>query len=193
MNRISNLDYEAVFIANDFLEIADYETIRRALNRMVDKGSIRRILRGVYYKPQFSELLHEYEDPSPHHVARAIARKFNWNIAPSGLTALNLLGLSTQVTAKWSFISDGTYNCFKFGNITLEFKHRNNREITGMSERTALIIQGIKALGKKNIDYNVIKRIYSLMSERERQSMLEEAKPTTAWVYKIIRKICGVE
>lgn len=47
---------------------------------------------------------------------KAIARKYNWTIAPSGNTALNLLGLSTQVPSKWKYVSYG----FSFGNIVIE-------------------------------------------------------------------------
>ena len=188
--RISELGYGAVFIANDFLEIAGYETARKALNRLADDGSIHKILRGVYYCPRYSELLMEYEAPSPHQVALAIARKFNWNIAPSGVTALNILGLSTQVSSKWGYISDGAYNSFKLGNITIEYKHRANREISGMSYKTALIIQGIKALGKGNIDELTIDKIRKYLNENELKVLAQEARPTTVWVYQTIKRIC---
>jgi len=190
-NQISEFGSDVVFIANDFLEIAGYETVRKALNRLTDSGAIKKITRGVYYNPRFSELLMEYEVPSPHQVALAIARKFNWNIAPSGTTALNMLGLSTQVSAKWNYISDGPYNNFEFGNTTIEFKHRNNREIAGMSYKTALIIQGIKAIGKDNVDDMMINKIRKSLNENELKILKQEAKSTTVWVYQVIEKICG--
>ena len=189
--RIMEMDDGTVFVAKDFLDITEYEIARKALNRLTDEGIIKKVTRGVYYNPRFSEKLNEYEVPSPHQVALAIARKFNWNIAPSGITALNLLGLSTQVSAKWCYISDGAYNSFNIDNIIIEFKHRTNREITGMSYKTALVIQGIKALGKNNIDESVISKIRAVLTEEERQLLLIEAKPTTVWVYQVVRAICG--
>jgi len=190
-NKIKNLGDGTVFIANDFLEIAEYETVRKALNRLTDEGEIQKIMRGIYYCPRYSELLHEYEAPSPHQTAMAIARKFNWNIAPSGSTALNLLGLSTQVSAKWSYISDGPYNKYELGKITIEYKRRNNREIAGMSYKTALIIQGIKALGKNNIDEVATQKIRVALTKTEKQTLLKEAQSTNVWVYGVIKKICG--
>ena len=189
--RINEFGNGAVFIANDFINIAGYETIRKALNRLADDGKIRKILRGIYYCPRYSDLLQEYEAPAPHQVAMAIARKFNWNIAPSGATALNILGLSTQVPAKWSYISDGAYNNFQYNNIIIEFKHRNNKEITGMSYNTAMIIQGIKALGKGNVNNAAVSKIRALLTIDEQKKTLLEAKPTTVWVYQVIRQICG--
>jgi RNA-binding protein YhbY len=60
-----------------------------------------------------------------------------------------------------------------------------------MSFKTATVIQAIKAIGKSNIDNGVIKRISKLLSDEEKQQLLQESKPTTSWVYQTIKKICG--
>ena len=137
--RIKDYDSSFAFIAKDFMDIADYETVKKILNRMADKGDIKKVMKGVYFAPTFSELLGVYEAASPHSVAEAIARKFNWNISPSGTTALNLLSLSSQVPAKWEFISDGPYRTYTWDTVEIEFRHRNNREIANMSYATALV------------------------------------------------------
>lgn len=188
--KILEFENETVFIATDFLDIADYEVSRKTLNRLDNNGKIKKIYRGVYYNPKYSKLLGEYEAPSPHNIALALARKFNWTIAPSGNTALNQLGLSTQVTSHWTYISDGPYNKFSIGNIEIDFKHRNNKEISGMSYKTALIIQAIKALGINNIDESVIIKLKKQLSKAEKETLLNESKQTTVWVYTIIKKIC---
>lgn len=128
--------------------------------------------------------------PSPHHVAQALARKFNWSIAPSGATALNLLGLSTQVPAKWSYISDGPYHKFNVGKLELEFKHRSNREISGLSYKSAMVIQALRALGKENVDDITIKKLQRLLTDHEKQALLQEAQQAVAWIYNLIKKIC---
>ena len=107
MERIESGSRDNVYIASDFFDLGEYNAVRQALLRLEKAGKIQKIMRGVYYYPRYSELIQEYETPSPNKVAEAIARKFNWTIAPCGDTALNMLGLSTQVPAKWSYISDG--------------------------------------------------------------------------------------
>ena len=77
LEKINNLDSNQVFIANDFFDIAGYETIRNTLNRLVENKKISRIMKGVYYKPKYIELIREYEAPSVNEVAEAIARKYN--------------------------------------------------------------------------------------------------------------------
>jgi hypothetical protein len=180
----------SVFSTNDFLELGKSETIKRILHRLAERKIIMNVIRGFYYRPKFSKILQEYEVASPNEIANAIARKFNWSIAPTGITALNILGLSTQVSAKWIYISDGAYRKFKLNKITIEFKHRNNREISKMSYQTALVIQAIKTLKKENIDDEIIKKIQKALNFKDKILLLKEGKSSLSWIYEIIKKIC---
>lgn len=191
-NRISDFESNQAFISNDFFDIAGYETIRSTLNRLVEDKEIIRIMKGIYYKPKYIELIGEYEAPSVNEVAKAIARKYNWTIAPSGNTALNLLGLSTQVPAKWTYISDGRYVNFSFGNVTIEFKRRNNGDISKMSTLTAMVIQSIQAIGKDKITSKQIDYLQEKLSDMEKTELLADSKTTSVWVYGVIKKICEV-
>jgi len=189
VKKIQSFEEGAVFIANDFLEIASYERIRNILNRLVKDGAIHRILNGVYYQPRYSELIDEYEAPNVHHVALAIARKYNWTITPSENTALNILGLSTQVPAKWVYLSDGRYVTYSFGSIDIEFKRRSNAEISNMSTITSMVIQAIKAIGKDRINEEQIDILKRRLSNEEKKALLSESTTATAWIYEILRKI----
>jgi hypothetical protein len=189
LKKIESFEAGTVFIANDFLEIASYERIRNILNRLVKDGTIHRILNGVYYQPKYSELIEEYEAPNVHQVALAIARKYNWTITPSENTALNILGLSTQVPAKWVYLSDGKYITYSFGGIDIEFKRRSNAEISNMSTITSMVIQAIKAIGKDRISGEQIDILKKRLSGEEKKALLREGKTATAWIYEILRKI----
>lgn len=189
-DRIQKGKTEKVFIAKDFLDIADYETVRKNLNRLVEAKKIRRVMKGIYYNPKYIELIGEYEAPAVDEVANALARKYNWTIAPSGNTALNLLGLSTQVPAKWTYVSDGRYADFGFENAIIEFKRRSNKDISGMSKLTAMVIEAIKAIGKDIIVNGQVEYLRKKLSNKEKSELLENGKTTSAWVYRIIRKIC---
>jgi len=189
VKKIESFEAGTVFIANDFLEIAGYERIRNILNRLVKDGTIHRILNGVYYQPKYSELIDEYVAPNVHQVALAIARKYNWTITPSENTALNILGLSTQVPAKWVYLSDGRYVTYSFGGIDIEFKRRSNAEISNMSTITSMVIQAIKAIGKDRISEEQIDILKKRLSGEEKKALLREGKTATAWIYEILRKI----
>lgn len=191
--RVLSAEDGAVFVAPDFADIADTATIRQSLRRLVQSGTLRRILIGVYEKPKYSKLLDEYVAADPDAVAKALARSYHWTIAPSGNTALNLLGLSTQVTALWSYISDGPYKTYEWNSTKIEFKHRTNREITGLSYMTSLVIQALKTLGKSNVTPEIIDMLSEKLTSSDKRACLNEAAESTDWVYDTIRKIAGGE
>ena len=189
-NRINEATYGTAFVLSDFTDLADYEAVKKAIARMEKKGLIRRVCRGVYDKPKFSNLLQEYAVPNPDEVAHAIARNYNWIIAGTGNTALNQLGLSTQVPAKWSYISSGPYKKYSFGNITLEFNHRSDNQLRGMSNKTLLMIQAIKALGRDNLGDKEKQKLRNHFSGEERKEILKESRNTMSWIYSAIKEIC---
>lgn len=188
-DKINDFDSNKVFFANDFLDIASYETARKILNRMVKERKIKRVIDGFYYNPRYSELIGEYEAVSIHELALAIARKYNWNIAPCGSTALNLIGLSTQVPTHYKYISSGRYKKYTIGDTVLEFKKVNPGEIANMSLKTATVIQAIKSLGKENINSEVIRKIREYLTEEEISDLMDEAKSVPSWIYEVIREI----
>ena len=191
LSRIESMAKGEVFIISDFSDLADEATVRKALSRLEEDGKIRRIMRGVYENPKFNDFLGEYVKPHPDKIANALARNYGWTIVPCGDTALNMLGLSTQVPAVWLYVSDGNYREYTCGNFVIQFKRTTNKEISKISFKTALVIQAIKALGKDKITGDVIEKIRSLTTDEEKEQMFIEAKYATAWIYDVIKEICG--
>lgn len=189
-DRINQSEIGTVYVAVDFVDISDKTNINAYLARLVEEGLIRRVLRGVYDKPEYNDFLEEYVAPSPDKVANALARNFGWTIVPCGDTALNILGLSTQVPAEWVYVSDGTYKKYTYDNTTIEFKRTTNKEVSKLSYKTALTVQALKALGKEKIDDTVTNRLTKLLTTDEKKTMLEEAKAATSWIYEYIKLIC---
>ena len=191
--NIERAEAGSVFVSTDFTDITDKKTVNMGLIRLADEGLIKKILFGVYYKPEFSELLGETVAPSPNKVAHALARNFGWTIVPCGDTALNLLGLSTQVPSQWVYVSDGAYKEYTFDNTTIKFKRTTNKEISKVSYKTALTIQALKALGKENITEQVISRLKKILTDEDKEKMLAESKSATSWVLELIKIICKDE
>lgn len=179
-----------VFVAVDFVDITDKTTVSVCLTRLENENIIQRILRGVYYKAEYNDFLQEYIVPNPDKVAHALARNFGWTIVPCGDTALNILGLSTQVPAAWVYVSDGTYKEYTYDNTTIKFKRTTNKEISKLSYKTALVVQALKALGKDNIDDTIINKLKNYLTDEEKATALIEAKAATSWIYEYIKQIC---
>ncbi|MCL2153837.1 MAG: type IV toxin-antitoxin system AbiEi family antitoxin domain-containing protein [Oscillospiraceae bacterium] len=190
-DRIKASEPGALYVASDFSDIADNDSIRKSLSRLAESGVIRRIIRGVYEFPEYSNFLDEYVEPSPHNVALAIARNFTWTIVPNGDTALNQLGLSTQVPAEWTYVSDGPYKEYSFDKTRIRFSHTANKDISRLPYKSALLVQAIKALGKERVGASDMTKISRLLDADEKASLLSDGQYMTVWVYDIIKSICS--
>ncbi len=189
-DRINKSEIGTVFVATDFVDISDKTSINTYLTRLDEEKLLQRIMRGVYYKPEYNDFLGEYVAPEPDAVAHALARNFGWTIVPCGDTALNLLGLSTQIPAAWVYVSDGTYKEYTYEQTTIKFKRTTNKEISKLSYKTALVVQALKALGKESVDDAVLTKLKNNLTDSEKQALLTEAKAATSWIYEYIKLIC---
>ena len=179
-----------VFSCRDLQVQMNDATLRQGLKRLVDKGFIRRTQRGYFERPVYSKFLQENLGTDMVKMAQSIARNNKWTIAPSGNTALNMLGLSTQVPAKWTFVSDGPYKKYNINGIQLEFKHRANRNISGMSPKTLLVIHALKSLTAEQTTPEVLDKIKSRLTLSEKKKLLEEAIYISRRNLHSIRRIC---
>ena len=186
------------FPPNDFVEGFGCDQIENALAGLCREGKIRRVCRGIYDYPKFSELLQQELSPDFDQVAQAFARKFNWRIQPSGDAALNLLGLSTQVPGRLAYLSDGPNRHYQIGDdgdstshFTLEFKKSALKDVGFKYRESGLIVQALKALGKEPVDEVVITTIRKQLDETARKRVLRDTVTATGWVYDTIKRICG--
>ena len=178
-----------VFSPRDFLDLGGRPTVDSALHRMEKRSEIRRVIRGIYDYPRFSKFLDQNLSPDIDQVARALARKFRWRIQPSGATALNFLGLSTQVPARAVYLSDGPDRAYQVGNMALVFEHTALKESGVKLKESGLIVQALKSLGQERITPEVISKIRKWLPESLRAKVLADTKTTTGWVYSAIQQI----
>ena len=126
--RILSAEDGTIFATSDFADVADSATVRQSLNRLVQAGILRRVLRGIFEKPKYSSVLNEFVEVNPDAVAKTLARTYHWAIAPYGNAALYLFGFSSEEPTGWSYISNGPYRTYEWNSTRLEFKHRTNKE-----------------------------------------------------------------
>lgn len=155
------------FSAIDFSKDFKRGELDVALSTLAEEGKIRRVFRGIYDYPMYSNILKKNVAPDTNQIAKAIARKFNWVIFPDGDTALNYLGLSTQMVAKPIYLSDGPSKIYTTEGLTIEFKHIAKKEIIANDETTALIIQAIRAVGEAQITDAFIETLAHKFTKKE--------------------------
>lgn len=178
-----------IFSINDFYYLGTKNTIKSALYRLCKENKIARLIDGLYIKPKYSNILKEYSYPDASKVAEKLADKFCWTITPSGETALNYTGVSTQIPNEYVYISDGPYREYFYQRKKIIFKHTSNRNIAPYSKEMAVLIQAIKALGKDDIKEKDIKRLALFSRKYVKENLKEDTLKLPFWIYEILNKI----
>ena len=94
---------EGTLFFNNSFPGYDDEYVRHILSDLCQQEVIVRISMGIYVKPIMSRFGVVY--PPVDDIMRAIAKRDNAKILPTGNTAMNKLGLSTQVPMNSEYIS----------------------------------------------------------------------------------------
>ena len=177
------------FSAKDFLDIASRTTIDVTLAELAQDGTIRRIRRGLYDKPKVNPALGGKLSPDIDEAARAIARRQKWKIVPEGAWAANLLGLTTQVPAKISYLTDGPNNEVPIGRRSIYFKHARPKALAGLEGKIALVVQALRYLGKENVGSREMETLRAALTPSEKRKLVKDTRFGVDWIYEMAKRI----
>lgn len=177
-----------IFIS-DFSEFGNYDTVRKSLQRLVNKGIITRISKGIYYIPKKDKILGNLY-PSAEKIGKAIAKRDKARIIPTGAYAQHLLGLSTQIPMNVVYLTDGSARKIKIGNQTIVFKKTSPKNLSFESQLSSLLIQALKSKKENNVtesDKRVLKEIIKKSNELEK--IKKDIQIAPVWIRKIVLQI----
>lgn len=192
INRVYGKGRAWAFFKNDFADLGSADAIDKALSRLAGAGRIRRVLRGLYDYPKFSTLLDKELSPDIDQVAQALARKFGWNILVSGNTALNILGLSTQVPTQYVYHSSGASKDYRLDKSTLSFKKTALKDMGFKYPESALLVQALKALNKKVLSKSEQRQIAAYFPKSLHHKIIKDTRYATSWVHELIKSCFGM-
>ena len=163
-----------VFTPKDFLDIGSRDAVDQALSRLARADTVQRLGRGLYCYPKVNKRLGIAIPPDVDEIADALARQTGSRIAPSGATAANRLGLSTQVPAKPVYLTDGRSRQVRIGPLIVVVKHVAPKELPVGNRVSATVLQVLRHLGRDAVDSAVVSRIRKALSSRNRAELLRD-------------------
>lgn len=148
-NTIDRNGPNKLYMVQDFAYLNNDGLVTRALSRLEKEGILIRLSQGLYLHPLRNKfgLLR----PSIEEIAYAIAEKDKARIIPCGLTALNKLGLSTQVAMNAIYLTDATARELTIGNRKIIFKRSVPRNFAYKTDLFPLIVVAMRELGKDGV------------------------------------------
>jgi hypothetical protein len=192
LNRVHGRGRGCVFTPGDFLDLGSRQAVDLALHRLVKKGVLRRLARGLYDYPRIDEQLGPLS-PTIDAVVKALKGRDNIRLQPSGGYAANLLGLSEQVPMKVVFLTDGPTRRVQLGKQTIMLKRTTPRAMATAGRVSGMVIQALRHIGQRHVDELTVTRLRKRLSAEEKKQMLKDIRYAPAWIAAIMRRVAQQE
>lgn len=183
--RIEALPEDSVLFRTDFPEYHS-EFVGGTLAELTQEGMLVKLAQGVYAKPRRSRF--GLVLPSVDKIVQAIAARDNAEVLPSGMTALNVLGLSTQVPMKYSYLTTGSERIIKLENQEIKLKRGVPKNFCYETKLIALLVQALKTLKQQNVGEEELQVIRNLISrEPDRSALAKDVDMMPVWMKRIVK------
>lgn len=179
-----------VFTAKDFADFGDRAAVDQALCRLARGGGLRRIRRGLYDIPRVNPIMKRVAAPDVDAVVDAIARRDDVTIVSNGMAAANRLGLTTAVSARNDYLTDGPSRTLKVGNRVVRLKHASGKVMAMKGRPAGDVVRAIHWLGPDIAkDDQVIDTLRRRLPPQVKRD-LAKAKPSmTAWAARVADRV----
>jgi hypothetical protein len=180
-----------VFSPKNFLQLGTRAAVDQALSRLAKKGILRRVSRGLYDLPRFSDILKRPAPVSIDSVVNTIAQRDRIQVMPDGIVAANNLGLTNAVPAKNAYITNGSSRTLKIGNRTVFLRHVGAPLIKWAGRPGAQVVQALFWLGKAAAsDPQVTSTLRSRLPDSVKQDLIKDIDDLPRkWMATIVRSI----
>jgi len=192
VKRIKDYKSQRLFFVDDFIDIANYKAVSKALERLAGKDVLIRVAKGIYARYKEDAVLGVIL-PTTEQIAKAIAKRDEARIIPTGAYALNALGLSTQIPLNVVYLTDGTPRKIKAGNRTIQFKKTSPKNLAAKGKISSLVIQALKAIGKDKVTEDERKKILELLKREKTTDLEHDIRLAPEWMRKIMKEALSDE
>lgn len=181
-----------VFTPNHFTDLGSRDAIASALKRHKQSGLIRQLARGLYDYPKSDSELGPLQ-PSTDDIAKALAGRDAARLQPTGAYAANLLGLSTQVPMKVTYLTDSLSRTVQIGKRQIILKRTTPRNMATAGKISGLVIQALRHLGREHVDQQVIAQLDRVLDDQAKAQLTKDIRYAPVWIAEIIRDLADQE
>ena len=184
-SRIKTLPDDSVLFRSDYPEYHS-EFVGSTLAELAESGVLFKMAQGIYVKPRKSRF--GLVLPSIEKIVQAIAMRDNAEVLPSGTTALNALGLSTQIPMNYSYLTSGSERTIKLANRQVVLKRGVPKNFCYKTRLIALLTQALRALKQENIGDSELQIIRELINkETDKKNLAKDVDAMPGWMKRIIK------
>ena len=184
IDKINRSRKGTIFLPDSFLPI-DTRHASNILAELEKEGKLVRVAFGIYVKPRQTRF--GLVMPTMYEIAKTIAKRDASRILPSGPTAENYLGFSTQVPMNAVYLTSGTPRKLKIDNMTLTLKHSVPKTFAYKGEIMPILVLALKSIGKDDVDDATLDNLYGVLKEHpEDDTWQDDVKLAPLWIRNLI-------
>jgi hypothetical protein len=172
-----------VFTAKEHLHLGNRAAVDQALTRLERQGHLLRIARGRYVKPV--ETRFGPRTPAPEQVVESFAGTTAEVVAPSGATAANELGLTTQVPVRSVYLTSGKSRRLELGRQRIELKHAPPWQLQLPRNRAGQAVRALAWLGRGRAK-EAATTLKSRLTPAEQKEVLETRRNLPTWLAQTV-------
>lgn len=185
--KIKKAKRGSLFFIEDFLNLGTSKAVSKALERLVEKEELSRVSRGIYSRLRMDPILGAIS-PTTEEIAEAVRRRDKARIVPTGILALNALGLSTQVPMNLVYLTDGAARTIQIGKRKIVFKKTSPRNLAAIGSISSLAIQALREIGKDKVTEEEINSILRQLEKEDPYRLQHDIKLAPEWIRIIMRQ-----
>ena len=177
----ASLPEGATISAKELLHLGERAAVDQALSRLVRRGELMRIKRGLFALPvktRFGE-----RSPSVEAVVEHIMQTTGETVSASGASAANMLGVSTQNPTRKVYWTSGRSRRLKLGAQSVELHHVPNWQLRAPQSKAGHALRAIAYYGRSEAK-QVLRRLKSKLNEKERNELFALRAGTPTWLAK---------
>lgn len=191
MKRVRASGRGSVFTPSDFLSVATRSSVDQALSRLVKGGQLRRLARGLYDFPKLHPKLGPLS-PAPDDVAHALARETGSQVQIAGARAANALGLSAQVPAQSTYLTDGPSRRVVLGKRVVDLRHASPKHLIAPGSPAGTVVQALRHVGPVRAA-DVAQVAARQLSANDKKTLASTALQAPAWMRPTLVSIANID
>lgn len=145
--RVKHLPKGRPFGIRRFAALGTRSAVSKAISRLVSRGELERVYRGIYMRPKSSRYIARVR-PSPWAVVNVIAKQSRQTLQIHGADAVRRFGLSTQMPLISIYYTSGPSRSLFMGKAEVRLVHAPPMIMQHARTEVGMAISALFYLGK---------------------------------------------
>ena len=179
MEHAESLPEATPICPTGLLHLGNRTAVDQALARLARSDRLMRICRGVYMRPIRTRF--GWVAPGIYKALTALSALWGVTIVPTGGSAANCLGLTTQNPVRSVYLTSGPSRLLHFGKHPVELRHAPRWQLVAPYRKAGEVVRALAWLGPMEAE-DALDAVLPQLSEKERNELAAVRSVMPTWM-----------